>query len=171
MLLGDFDSIYIGDTSIDTIYIGSNLVWSGGVPGYTKLKYIKATNCQTINTGYIPNINTRIEAVFMLTDRFQSVSQDLFGNRSKNAAYSLYFRVNNSVKNVTNYRFGDGSINSDSIIVPFFQKFKLVCDSTGASWYDMSGNLINSVSISATSFTSSYPLYIFSSQFYQFPYR
>jgi hypothetical protein len=28
MILGDFNSIYIGDTSIDAVYIGSDLVWS-----------------------------------------------------------------------------------------------------------------------------------------------
>lgn len=154
MLLGDFNSIYIGDTSIDAVYIGSDLVWSSSPSPYTQLTYIQSTNCQTINTGYTPNENSRIEAEFMLyTSVHNEWGQALFGNGS----WKMYYNRNRALR--TEYQFGSGSITTTASVLPYHKQFKLVCDKNGATWYDTEGVQIGNVSVTGTSPVSS-PLYI-----------
>lgn len=154
MLLGDSSAIYIGDTSIDAVYIGSDLVWSSSPSPYTQLTYIQSTNCQTINTGYIPNENSRIEAEFMLyTSVHNEYGQALFGN----GTWKMFYNRNRTLR--TEYQFGSGNIMTTASVLPYHKRFKLVCDKNGATWYDTEGVQIGNVSVTGTSPGAS-PLYI-----------
>lgn len=121
---------------------------------YTPLEYIQSTNCQTINTGYTPNENSRIEAEFMLyTSVHNEWGQALFSNGS----WKMYYNRNRALR--TEYQFGSGSITTTASVLPYHKQFKLVCDKNGATWYDTEGVQIGNVSVTGTSPGSS-ALYI-----------
>lgn len=70
---------------------------SGELPsGYTRLKYIEFTGSQAVDTGVIPDYNTKIECVFM---RKTSESRYLYGVLSTNHTASVTAYLTNTTGN------------------------------------------------------------------------
>lgn len=60
--------------------------------GYTVLEYIESTRTQYIDTGYIPNPDTTMEAELLMTGTFTATPDgQLFGVGEENAAYVMNF--------------------------------------------------------------------------------
>lgn len=57
-----------GEKSIVRLAVGDNVLWQGLPKGYTKLDYIETTGEQYIDTGFIPNQDTRVTCEFRLTE-------------------------------------------------------------------------------------------------------
>lgn len=60
---------YIGDKPIKQIYLGNKLLWQ---KYDAEIEYLEGSGTQYIDTGYIPNNNTRIECVYNVKDVTQS---------------------------------------------------------------------------------------------------
>lgn len=126
---------------------------------YTMLDFIQSTNRQTINTGYVPNENTRIEGIFMLFSNYvqSGTLQALFGTSDY-----FYFRNNYALTQPTSeFRFGN-STATHSLITPYSKKIRVVADVNGVTVYDMDGTALGSISVSGGTISTSYPIFIFS---------
>lgn len=65
-----------------------DMIASGAIPsGYTKLSYIRSSGTQYIDTGYIPNQDTRIICDVQITD---TATQHLFGARASANAGAFF---------------------------------------------------------------------------------
>lgn len=126
---------------------------------YTMLDFIQSTNRQTINTGYIPNGNTRIEGIFMLFSNYAQggyITQALFGT------YDDFYLRNTYSSNLTStFKCGSQTL-TQPILTPYSEKIRIVADVNGVTVYDMSGTVIGSIAVSDGSISTSYPIFIFS---------
>lgn len=126
---------------------------------YTMLSFIQSTNRQTINTGYIPNENTRIEGIFMLFSNYTQsgyITQALFGTYD-----DFYLRNAYSSSSTSTFKCGSQTI-TQPILTPYSEKIRIVADVNGVTVYDMDGTALGSISIDGSSLLTSYPLFIFS---------
>lgn len=125
---------------------------------YTMLSFIQSTNRQTINTGYVPNENTRIEGVFMLFSNYSrsGTSQAMFGTYD-----NFYLRNDYSSSSTSTFKCGSQTI-TQPILTPYSEKIRIVADANGVTVYDMSGTVIGSISVSGGTISTSFPIFIFS---------
>lgn len=127
---------------------------------YTMLSFIQSTNRQTINTGYVPNENTRIEGIFMLFSNYTQsgyITQALFG-----AYDDFYLRNAYSGTNLTStFKCGSQTI-TQPILTPYSKKIRIVADVNGVTVYDMNGTALGSISVSGGTISTSFPIFIFS---------
>ena len=65
MSFRDAEKISINGKEVVRLVSGDALVWQRLPEGYTELKYIETTGTQHIDTGIIPNQDTRIICEFM----------------------------------------------------------------------------------------------------------
>ena len=116
-------SIYKGNTKIDSIYHGLNLVYKSSLlpSGYTELEYLESTGTQYIDTGYKPNGNTKVEIKYQ-TPTQNTKQQGIFGARdglrnrftlftgAKKDAFQVDYNTNNSLSDhITNITGVDGA--------------------------------------------------------------
>lgn len=81
--------------------------------GYTKLEYIESTSTQYIDTGYIPNQNTKVELSYQYTGS-SSTQLRRFGSReagSTNGIFLGYKSVNTTILSIT---YGNQTFETDS---------------------------------------------------------
>jgi hypothetical protein len=105
---------------------------------YFPLDFIRTTNRQYFNTGYVPNDNTRIECEVMLLDNYDQYGQTLFGTNM------LYLTYNNYGDHRIQFAWG-GNRTTVSKSLPYYRKIKIILDKELLSWYD-GETLIDSVS-------------------------
>lgn len=127
---------------------------------YTMLDFIQSTNRQTINTGYVPNENTRIEGIFMLFSNYTQsgyITQALFGTYD-----DFYLRNAYSGTNLTStFKCGSQTL-TQPILTPYSEKIRIMADVNGVTVYNMDGTALGSISVSDGSISTSYPIFIFS---------
>lgn len=76
MILNQAKNIMLGTQEVQKVFLGSQLIWQRQ-SGFLPLDFIRTTNCQYFDTGYVPNENTRIECEVMLLGNYDSWSQAL----------------------------------------------------------------------------------------------
>ena len=156
-----YAKMYHGSTELRRLYRGSTLIWElGEVQPYTTISFIQSSNRQTINTGYIPNENTRIEGIFMLFSNYTQsgyITQALFGTYD-----DFYLRNAYSGTNLTStFKCGSQTL-TQPILTPYSEKIRIVADVNGVTVYDMDGTVLGSISVSGGTISTSYPIFIFS---------
>ena len=125
--------------------------------GYSQLEYIENTTYGTINTGYHVNPSTNIECVFY------GINMGLDGPavfgvcRDGLSFYQRYYYTNNIVFGCDRGRFEGSSV------VPFYTKIKITVIGTVLTVYDMSGNVLGTITGNSRSETYDTGLYIFDS--------
>lgn len=85
-----------GEKSIVRLSIGNGVVWKGLPEGYTQLNYIEVTGTQFIDTGFIPNQDSRFVCELMM--RTVSGNQNIYGcrqnaNSADGSSRNFAFRV------------------------------------------------------------------------------
>ena len=70
---------------------------------YEKVEYIESTGTQYINTGFIPNNNTRVVLDFSMTK--QNASSQIFGSRYNTSSRVFAFNIN--AENTWRFGYGD----------------------------------------------------------------
>lgn len=95
----DMKRITFGDKRAVQLEIGGHVVWNGLPRGYTELEYIETTGEQYINTGFVPNQDTRIVCEFMYFD-----GTGIYGSRSTVSSRNFSLRVING-----NWQLGYGA--------------------------------------------------------------
>lgn len=80
----------IAGKSVVRLKIGDGVVWKGLPKGYTQLDYIETTGTQYIDTGFIPNQDSRaiIELMYLKT------SDGAYGSRNTTSIDGFCMRVN-----------------------------------------------------------------------------
>ena len=81
----------INGKSAVRLEMGGGVVWKGLPEGYTLLDYIETTGTQYINTGFIPNQDSRIICEFMVLG-----GSGIYGARTTTAADNFAFRTANT---------------------------------------------------------------------------
>lgn len=153
MILNHAENIMLGSREVQKVYLGSQLIWKRE-PNFQLLDFIRTTNRQYFNTGYIPNDNTRIECEVLLMDNYDGFGQDLFGTSK------FYLQYNNYGSHAVSVSFGVRTV-SGSKSLPYFRKIRIVLDNQALAWYGEDGTLIDSISIPAGSFqTNAFPLWV-----------
>lgn len=77
--------------SVVRLELGGEVVWKGLPEGYTALDYIETTGTQYINTGFIPNQDSRIVCEFLFKG-----GQGIYGARTTTTANNFSLRTNSS---------------------------------------------------------------------------
>lgn len=139
MILNQANNIMLGNQEVQKVFLGSQLIWQRQ-SRFLPLDFIRTTNCQYFDTGYVPNENTRIECEVMLLGNYDSWSQALFGNNSVSINYNR-----GSGSHSLELEWGRQSTSSANDF-PWYQKIKIVLDKNSLSWYDKNGTLIQSIS-------------------------
>ncbi|MEE5993659.1 MAG: hypothetical protein V3G42_10505 [Oscillospiraceae bacterium] len=139
MILNQAKNIMLGTQEVQKVFLGSQLIWQRQ-SGFLPLDFIRTTNCQYFDTGYVPNENTRIECEVMLLGNYDSWPQALFGNSSVSINYNR-----GSGSHSLELEWGRQSASSANDF-PWYQKIKIVLDKNSLSWYDKNGTLIQSIS-------------------------
>ena len=57
--------IMIGSLEAEAIYVGNSLMWQSGPPYDAEIEYLESTGTQYIETGIIPNYQTKVQFKFM----------------------------------------------------------------------------------------------------------
>ena len=118
---------------------------------YQQVEYIESTGTQYINTGYIPQINTKVEARFYETSKYENYPK-LFGSEVLNQNQSFKVDLRNPF--VIGYSNKEYTTNIGCSI---------------ETMYDISFQLnelkvnTDTYSFSNTAFTGTYPIFIFAS--------
>lgn len=103
-------SITIPEGVVSRILSGSAVLWEkNDLPsGYRKLEYIETADAQYIDTGFIPDNNSRLIAdlVSMLDDGYN----DIFGCRNTTSSRGFAFSTT-----TTKWRFGHGATVETSV--------------------------------------------------------
>ena len=139
MILNQAKNIMLGTQEVQKVFLGSQLIWQRQ-SGFLPLDFIRTTNCQYFDTGYVPNENTRIECEVMLLGNYDYWPQALFGNNYVEINYN-----NGSGSHYLQLTWGGQSASSANDF-PWYQKIKIVLDKNSLSWYDKNGTLIQSIS-------------------------
>lgn len=83
----------IGDKNVVRLEIDGTVVWKGLPVGYTLLEYIETTGTQYIDTGFIPNQDTRVVCEFMWKGTGGSGNRDIYGGRQSAEKNTFWLRV------------------------------------------------------------------------------
>lgn len=75
MILNEVDNIKVGDSDVDKVYIGDNLIWANYT--YRQVEYIKSTGTQYITTDIIPSFTDR----FVIDTKFSANTLTATGGR------------------------------------------------------------------------------------------
>ena len=90
MSFRDAQKLSINGKEIVRLISGGNLIWQRLPEGYTELNYIETTGTQHIDTGIIPNQDTRIICEFMYLG-----GNGIYGARTSTASNNFALRVIN----------------------------------------------------------------------------
>lgn len=131
-----------------------NLLLDNGIElpsGYTQVEYIESTGSQYIDTGFIPNQDTRL----VMEAQFREIPTNyaaVFGSRNGDAlGFWLYYRP---AQSMFAYRYGNSSTN-----------FFVNADPLQRNHFDANKNVMtiggNSVTATAETFEGSSPIYLF----------
>ena len=89
MNLNDVEHLTIDGKSAVRLEINEDILWKGLPSGYTKLDYIETTGTQYIDTGFIPNQDSRIVCEFM----YGGSGSGIYGARTSTASNNFALRV------------------------------------------------------------------------------
>lgn len=90
----DFDNVRhltLQGQNVVRLDMGGSPVWKGLPDGYKMLDYIEATGTQYIDTGFVPNQDSRIVCEFMYKG-----GDGIYGTRTSTASNNFALRVINS---------------------------------------------------------------------------
>jgi hypothetical protein len=93
MSLNDARHISIGGKDAVRLEIGDGVAWKGLPSGYKQLDYIETTGTQYIDTGFIPNQDTRVVCEFMFKGTSSNGSRDIYGTRKSISDDMYWLRV------------------------------------------------------------------------------
>lgn len=142
------------DLANDTFYesAGTEPFYAPGeLPsGYTRLEYIESTGSQYIDTGYLPNQNTRIEAGVNVTGFPNNMNAFIYGSRIAKSNDGFYLAA---YRNSQSWAFGfaDGHVDFDATTLG---SHTIVHDGAMLSLDETSAN------VTSSSFQSEYSLYL-----------
>lgn len=91
MNLANAKHLTINGKSIVRLEMGGGVVWKGLPEGYTLLDYIETTGTQYVNTGFVPNQDTRIVCEFMFFG-----GSGIYGSRDTTSSDGFCMRVTSS---------------------------------------------------------------------------
>ncbi|MGM9849454.1 MAG: type II secretion system protein [Bacilli bacterium] len=141
-------NVGINDITVDDVLIRK---------GYTKLEYIESTGTQYIDTGYVPNNNTGIEADFQFNSTTSQSRVFGVGTNSGKANFVSYeFYINGSGNFA--YTFKDGNGDWVPTNIPADTSRHTLRFNVGNKNLVIDNN--NTYSIGNISNVSSYPIYI-----------
>lgn len=109
MTLNDIWHIDMNQKSVVRLEMGDGVVWKGLPKGYTPLDYIETTGTQYINSGFVPNQDSRIVCEFMFFS-----GSGIYGARDTTASDNFNLRV---TRNEWQPGYGDtisGTVASDT---------------------------------------------------------
>ena len=92
--------IAINNKSVVRLAIGNDVLWKGLPQNYTYLDYIEATGTQYIDTGFIPNQDTRVVCEFVYKG-----GSGIYGARNAVSSRNFSMRV---IYNAWQLGYGDG---------------------------------------------------------------
>lgn len=105
--------ITFGDKRVSELKIGDTIVWNGLPKGYKELEYIGTTGTQYIDTGFIPNQDTRVICEFMF--KGNNSTRDIYGSRITTNNSNYWLRVISSAwQPGYNKQLGGTGIASDT---------------------------------------------------------
>lgn len=148
-------SIYKGDTKIDKIYKGLNLVYQSSLlpSGYIECEYLESTGTQYLNLGYYPNNNTKVETTVNILSHNGNVLNYLFGAYDSARSFAIYYSYN-----LRDWGVMCGSVDRNtSVAYQLNTKQKLEFDKNNLS---INGTSVYAVG-STTTFTSTKTMYLF----------
>lgn len=100
MSLSNAKHLTIDGKSVVRLAIGDGAAWKGVPQGYTKLDYIEVTGTQYIDTGFVPNQDTRIVCEFMYKG-----GNGVYGARNTVSTRNFSMRV---INGYWQFGYGDG---------------------------------------------------------------
>lgn len=110
MNLNNTKYLEINNKSIVRLVVNNDVIWKGLPKGYTELGYIETTGTQWIDTGFIPNQDTRIVCEFIYKG-----GSGIYGARTTTASNNFALRViNGSWQTCYSTVLGGSGITSDS---------------------------------------------------------
>ena len=101
MNLSTVKAINIPEGSVKRILSGDNVLWKKS--GLTFIEYIETSGTQYIDTGVVPNQNSRVICDFQATDK--DSENHIFGSRASSSSRAFAF----SIRGTGTWRFGYGS--------------------------------------------------------------
>ena len=90
MILDNATHLTIDGKSAVRLEIGGRVLWKGLPGGYTRLDYIESTGTQYIDTGFVPNQDSRAIVEFM----YLKSSNGTYGSRDTTSSDGFCLRVN-----------------------------------------------------------------------------
>ena len=125
---------------------------------YDQLEYILSDGTQYINTEYIPLATSNIECEFEAVLNTNRNYEALFGARTATFNTCFLFFTRFAGNNIP--CFSSGNVETEGSDMHYDEKLKLTVVDNTASWYDMNGDLISSIT-SAPRVNCTQPLFIF----------
>ena len=162
-----YDEMYYNGAGLGKLFAGDELIWCSGSSSpepslYSRINYIQSTNRQTINTGYVPNENMRVEGVFMMFSNYSQNVATGYLQAPFGTIDNFYFQNQySSGSPISRFHCGNKT-QSVPIITPYSEKIRIVADITGVTVYRMDGSILGSIPITDATLSDSRPLFIFS---------
>ncbi len=94
---------------------------------YTELEYIESTGTQYIDTGIIPNLNTRIKAEFNY-GQAPSSSQIIFGCKNVSSNYYQIYKNISGNDTFISIGFGIDNVNNSTTVTKNFENKNIILD-------------------------------------------
>lgn len=141
----------------EAFLFGSFLKNKGKLPiGYTELEYIESTGTQYINTGIVPNNNTRV----YLKVNYSETEGHLFGSRISTSSTDKFMLLYTADK--TDYRTDYYSKNINTGITHLSQPIIIDKNKNITTFEDCLGTTYSYTHTNGT-FTGTYPMFLFAS--------
>lgn len=155
----NISEVYVGSTPIEKAYVGSQIVWEkSSLPYDAEVEYLESDGSAYIDTGFVPNQNTSVDAMFMKTSTLENFF--LFGVRptstvlSKELAFMPYSDGN------INYRYGNRT-KSQSYLISVNTIYKFHTDKKAFYLRNKQGSKLSSGIAISNTFNSVYPIRLF----------
>lgn len=156
---GNISEVYIGSTSIEKAYVGSQIVWEkSSLPYDAEIEWLGTDGTAYIDTGFVPNQNTSVDSMFMKTSTLENFF--LFGVRPTSTATSkeLTFMPYNNQQ--INFRYGNKSV-SKSYLISVDTKYKLYTNKRAFYLRNKQGTNLSSGAAVQNTFNSVYSIRLF----------
>ena len=155
----EITDIAIGSIPIEKAYIGSQLVWEkSSLPYDAEVEYLESDGTAYIDTGFVPNQNTSVDAMFMKTSTLGNFF--LFGVRPTSTEKSKEYAFLPYINQQVNFRFGNRN-TSKSYLISIDTKYKLYTSKRTFYLRDEQDTNLTSSTANSNTFNSEYSIRLF----------